>query len=138
VLAADHRNANDALDLLGQARTAQCMKNIGAGYDHVIIDTPPVLAFSDALVWAKMADGVILTSFAEHTSRPDLRDAIDRLEQIGARVIGTVLNNVRVTQSYHRYGYGYGYGGGSGEDQPARSKRRREKRLLLASPENSD
>ncbi len=138
VLAADHRNANDALDLLGQARTAQCMRNIGAGYDHVIIDTPPVLAFSDALVWAKMADGVILTSFAEHTSRPDLRDSIDRLEQIGARVIGTVLNNVRVTQSYHRYGYGYGYGGGSGEDQPARSKRRREKRLLLASPENSD
>ncbi|MBE0534946.1 MAG: polysaccharide biosynthesis tyrosine autokinase [Phycisphaerae bacterium] len=130
VLASDHRNANDALDLLGQAQTVECMKNIAEGYDHVIIDTPPVLAFSDALVWAKMADGVILTSFAEHTSRPDLREAIDRLEQIGIRVIGTVLNNVRVGQSYHRYGYGYGYGG-NGEGQPKR--RKRDKRLLLAS-----
>lgn len=137
VLAADHRNSSDALDLLGQKRTTDCMRNIGDGYDHVIIDTPPVLAFSDPLVWAKMADGVIVTSFAEHTSRPDLRETIDRLEQIGARVIGTVLNNVRVAQSYHRYGYGYGYGGNA-EAGASRRRSRRDKRLLLTSPQEQE
>lgn len=130
VLAADFRNSNDALDLLCQKSTAECMKNIGDGYDHVIIDTPPVLAFSDALVWSRMADAVILTSFAEHTSRPDLREAIDRLDEINAKVIGTVLNNVKVTESYHRYNYGYGYGS-QAEKTRKTSKKKRQQRLLL-------
>ncbi len=137
VLAADHRNCSDALDLLSQAHTIDCMKNIGDGYDHVIIDTPPVLASADPLVWAKMADAVIVTCFAEHTSRPDLREAIERLEQIGVRVLGTVLNNVRVSGSYHRYGYGYGAGD---EKLRRKTKTKRDQSLLLvaAKPEQEN
>ena len=132
VLAADHRNASDALDLLGKTRTGECIGRVSADYDHVIIDTPPVLAFSDALLWARMADGVILTSFVDRTSRLDLKEAIERLERADAKILGTVVNNVKVTHSYHRYGYGYGYGQTTDGDRKRKSDRRsRDETLLL-------
>ncbi|MBN1817236.1 MAG: polysaccharide biosynthesis tyrosine autokinase [Sedimentisphaerales bacterium] len=129
VLAADDRNASDALDLIRRPVTVERIKAIVKYFDHVIIDTPPVLAFADALVWAKMADATILSSFVGHTSQPDLREAILRLEQVGVRVLGTVVNNVKVGHSYRRYGYGYGYG----EYGRQKQKRKRDSRLLLAS-----
>jgi capsular exopolysaccharide synthesis family protein len=137
LLASDNCNSADALDLLCQPGTADRIRDAAKGYNHVIIDTPPVLAFSDALVWARMSDGVILTTFAEHTSSPDLREAIDRIDEIGVKVIGTVLNNVESAQSYHRYQYGYGYDRDSDTRKPRKSerKRKRHQRLLLAAPE---
>ncbi|MBN1123696.1 MAG: polysaccharide biosynthesis tyrosine autokinase [Sedimentisphaerales bacterium] len=128
VLASDDRNASDALDLIRRPFTTERIKAIIKYFDHVIIDTPPVLAFADALVWAKMADATILTSFVGHTSQPDLREAIVRLEQVGVRVLGTVVNNVKVGHSYRRYGYGYGYG-----EYGRQKQKKRDKRLLLAS-----
>lgn len=127
VIAADTRNTDDAFELLASSVTVQRLSEIGQGYDHVIIDTPPVLAFADALIWAKVADGVILTSFAGQTTIPDLKKAQERLAQINARVLGTVLGNVEVDDSYHPYGYGY-YPRGSRSD--AHAKRVRSKLLL--------
>jgi len=139
VLASDWRNSSDALDLLAQTHTARCMKNIGDGYDHVIIDTPPVLGFADALVWSRMADAVILTCFAEHTSSPDLRDAMDRFDQIGSKVLGAVLNNVRVANSYHRYSYDYSHVHAATQERPEKaSKRRKDRRILLMDSKPED
>jgi polysaccharide biosynthesis transport protein len=132
VLAADERNTVDAINLLNQPQTAETLRRIAAEYDRVIIDTPPVLAFADALVWAKMADATILTSLVDHTSQTDLCEAIKRLEQVGVHIIGTVVNNVRAGHSYHRYGYGYGYG--YGDQAQRRPKRRHRERLLLEMP----
>jgi len=138
VLAADRRNVSDALDLLGKPRTGKCIEQVSADYDHVIIDTPPVLAFSDALLWARMADGVILTSFVERTSRLDLKEAIERLEQADAKILGTVVNNVKVTHSYHRYGYGYGYRPPTDGDRKRESNTRSRAETLLLTPEPKD
>jgi capsular exopolysaccharide synthesis family protein len=107
VLAADSRNRDDAYELLASPGTSRYIETISQKYDHVIIDTPPVLAFPDAMVWAKMADAVILTSFAGQTTAPDLREASEKLAQIKVKVLGTVLSNVGVAQSYYRYGYNY-------------------------------
>jgi len=127
VIAADTRNTDDAFELLASSVTVQRLSEIGQGYDHVIIDTPPVLAFADALIWAKVADGVILTCFAGLTTSPDLKKAQERLAQINARVLGTVLGNVEVDDSYHPYGYGYYPRGGRSD---AHAKRVKSKLLL--------
>jgi len=107
VLAADSHNRADAYELLALPLTAQYINTISEKYDHVIIDSPPVLAFPDALMWAKIADAVILVSFAGQTTAPDLREASEKLAQINVNVLGTVLSNVEAGHSYYRYGHNY-------------------------------
>jgi capsular exopolysaccharide synthesis family protein len=107
VLAADFRDAADGYELLALSSTTKYINRISNQYDHVIIDTPPALAFPDALMWARIGDAVILTSFAGQTTLPELREAQERLMQINARVLGTVVTSVDAEHSYYRQDYGY-------------------------------
>jgi capsular exopolysaccharide synthesis family protein len=107
VLASDSHSGMDAYELIASPIARRRINELSEKYDHVIIDTPPVLVFPDALIWAKFGDAVILTSFAGKTTTPELREAKERLTRIDARVLGTVLSNVRAEQSYSRRGYGY-------------------------------
>jgi capsular exopolysaccharide synthesis family protein len=129
VLTADSRNASDGFELLALPDVSKCLNQISAKYDHVIIDSPPVLAFPDALLWAKIADGVILTSFAGYTEEHDLREALGRLAQIKVRVLGTVLSNVRLGHSYYRYGYNY-----YANKTAAKNSRRKNNKTMLLLP----
>jgi capsular exopolysaccharide synthesis family protein len=144
VLAADDRNSGDAFILLSHPEMYYRIKLLRNHYDMIIIDTPPVLAFSDALVWARMSDGVILTSFIGHTSRVEMQEAVNRLNEVNVRILGTVVNNVKVSHNYRRYGYGYDYGTASQKKQEARRKRGPNALLLSESagpvgdPSNTD
>jgi len=128
VLAADSRNSTDAYELLASPLTARYINTISQKYDHVIIDTPPLLAFPDTLIWSKIADAVILTSLAGKTTAPDLNVAKDRLAEINVRVLGTVLSNVQAGQSYYRYGHNY-Y---TQYSSSRKNERRTDTKLLLA------
>ena len=131
VLTANSRNTSDIFEMLSPPQVGEYLNTISAKYDHVIIDTPPVLAFADALLWAKMADGVILTSFAGHTAEQDLRETLERLAQIKVKVLGTILHNVRVGYSYNRYGYSY-----YTDRAAARYGRRKNDKAVLLLPEH--
>ncbi len=81
-------------------------------YDVVIIDTPPVIAFTDAVILAAKADGVVMVVKANHTKVDLIKDAMDRLKKANANLLGIVLNDVKVkSQQYYSYYYGSSYYG---------------------------
>jgi Mrp family chromosome partitioning ATPase len=86
----------------------------------VILDTPPLLAVTDAAVLAARADGVVLVAAVNETRRDDLKSSMAILEGTGARLLGVVANKVRVS------GRGaYYYAGYYGDPMPERSSGKR-------------
>jgi capsular exopolysaccharide synthesis family protein len=89
-----------------------------AEFDLVLIDCPPVLPVTDAALLSKDADGTLMVVAAGQTRQVDLRHAAEKLAQVNATVIGTILNEVTRQAGY---GYGYGYGHGALEQDQRRS-----------------
>jgi Mrp family chromosome partitioning ATPase len=80
--------------------------------DFIVIDCPPVLAVADALVLAPLVDCVLFVADATATPRGAVVQARAQLDQVGARVLGAVLNNVDAgANGYAYYGAQYGYDG---------------------------
>lgn len=140
VLTTQAHNPSDTFKILEQLHANHVLDRISQNYDHVIIDTPPVLAVPDALLWAKMANAVVLTSFAGYTTSPDLKEALERLKKINARALGTVLNNVQLDYSYNRYSRDYYSGDHSARHTRTRRNgcRNKNKCLLLPVQEHKD
>jgi tyrosine-protein kinase len=78
--------------------------------DFILLDCPPVLAVADALVLAPMVDAVIYVADAKSTPRGAVLQARAQLDQVGARILGAVLNEVEATTGYAYYGQ-YAYAG---------------------------
>ena len=81
-------------------------------FDHVILDTPPVIPVTDPAVLSAMVDAVLLVVRSGKTTKNALRHARDVLFQINAPVMGTIVNaaNMR-SPDYYYYNYYYGYKG---------------------------
>jgi receptor protein-tyrosine kinase len=72
-------------------------------FDVLLIDAPPVLPVTDPLVLAQHVDGVVLVTDARHTGLADVREAWQRLTQVAAPLVGTVLNGADVTEDAYSY-----------------------------------
>jgi capsular exopolysaccharide synthesis family protein len=91
------------------------LAELRAEYDLVVLDVPPALSVADIDSIAARLDALILVCKSNKVSGPVVAAAAGRLRQVGANLIGTVLNAVGSSGgSAYGYGYGYGYGQGSG------------------------
>ena len=75
----------------------------------VLLDSPPLLAVTDALILAKRVDGVLLVVDPKKTKRGAIRQAIEQLQRMDARLLGVVLNNIKAKQSSYYYNRDYYY-----------------------------
>lgn len=95
-------------ELLSSRKTHLLLKTVAMDYDMVLIDTPPLLAVTDAQVLSKIVDGVVLVTNVETNNKERLADAKALLEKADANILGVVMNNKNMGRKKDEYYYYYG------------------------------
>ena len=94
------KNARDAAKLSGY-------------FDHILIDSPPITSVTDPILLSRMVDGVVMVIHGGKSSREMVAYARQELHNVGAKILGVVLNNVNLARDgydyyyYRRYQYEY-------------------------------
>ncbi|MFI5113773.1 MAG: polysaccharide biosynthesis tyrosine autokinase [Terriglobales bacterium] len=122
ILAAGTPPPNPA-ELLASANMKEVLDELREQYDHIVIDTPPTLSVTDAVVLSPRMDAIILVIRSGQTTKQALRRARDILLQVNAHVTGVLLNAVdlRSPDYYYYYEYQGKYSQYYQEDSPAES-----------------
>jgi capsular exopolysaccharide synthesis family protein len=94
-------------ELVGSPRFRDFLASLKDHFEWIIIDSPPVMAVTDASLIAHHASGVLFVVGAEMTSRHNAQRALDQLEQVQARFIGSVLNRVDLKHNAYYYSQYY-------------------------------
>jgi capsular exopolysaccharide synthesis family protein len=102
VLAGGHCPPNPS-ELLGSRRFADLIRALERHFEWIIVDTPPVMAVTDACVVAHLAEGVLFVVGAEMAGRQAIKAAIEQLERVDARFVGVVLNRVDLERNAYYY-----------------------------------
>jgi capsular exopolysaccharide synthesis family protein len=110
VIPAGTRAQNDAVQLLSSNRMSQLLNQFRQRYDHVILDTPPVVELADAGILGAQSDDVLLIVRMERTPKSLVEQAIRTLESYNAPVAGMIATDQkRHLRRYYYYRYGYRY-----------------------------
>jgi capsular exopolysaccharide synthesis family protein len=98
-------------ELLSSERTTNIIRALQSSCDILLIDCPPVLPVTDAVVMSRLVQGTIVVVSAGETTRRELRRTVEVLRQVSAPILGTVLNGIFGDDNTYgrgdRYGYGY-------------------------------
>jgi polysaccharide biosynthesis transport protein len=109
VMSAGHVPPNPS-ELLHSERMKQLIANLEAGpFDWIIMDTPPVLAVTDAVILAPYMSGLVFVIGAEMTRRAHAERAIQTIQGGKPNIIGAVLNRVDLNRNKYYYSRYYGY-----------------------------
>jgi capsular exopolysaccharide synthesis family protein len=125
-------------ELLGSSAMRDVLRHAQSDFDVVLIDSPPLLAVTDAAVLATIADGAILVIRVGATAKAAVRRAVAQLQTVHGRIVGAVLNDVDLrsgafsgSYGYYYYYYYYGEGARNGRRGPIERLRQwRAKRAL--------
>ena len=118
-------------DLLSGQKFQEALKALKNEFQYILIDSPPVLVAADAAVMATFADGVIYIVRANHTHSEAAAAGKQRLVDVGAKVIGGVINGAHIELEQ---GYRYYYSNKYYREEPRRGKKRRETPQLVSDP----
>lgn len=121
-LIASGRFPPNPAELLGSARMQEILHEAKARFDVVLLDSPPLLAVTDAAVLSTMVDGVALVIRAERTKRDAVRRAIGHVRSVRGRLLGAVLNGVDMRSGAYYGSYGHYYYSYYGEDRRAHGR----------------
>jgi Mrp family chromosome partitioning ATPase len=96
----------DPVELLSSKRLKQFLDQARRNFEVIILDGPPVLGLADSLLLSSLADSTLLTVNSRDTKVAAVQNAIKRLKQARANLVGIVLNKVDTSG---RLGYDYDY-----------------------------
>lgn len=102
----------NAAELLTGNRLSSLIDRLLESYDHVVIDSPPVMGLADAPLIASRVEGVVYAVESHGIRSTLVKTALGRLASANARIIGGVLTKFEARKAHYGYGYEYGYGYG--------------------------
>lgn len=94
-------------ELLGSEKMDELIGTLKQSFDFILLDSPPVLTVSDAMVLGPRIDGMILVVWGGKTSREALMRAKEKLDMLKIKCLGVVINNISVQE--HDYYFMYHY-----------------------------
>jgi len=94
-------------ELLASSNMKEVLVQLSEQFDHIVIDTPPSLSVTDAVVLSQRADAVVLVIRSGQTTKQALRRARDILARVNAKVVGVLLNAVDLSSPDYYYYYEY-------------------------------
>ena len=99
-------------ELLSSDVIESLLTHLRSSADFIVIDTPPALVVTDAMIVAPRVDGVVVVVDADETTAAAASHTTEQLQRVGARVIGSVLNGFDPAKAryYSNYGGRYAYG----------------------------
>ncbi len=103
-------------ELIIADRMKEMLKELSLRYDHIIIDSPPLINVTDPVILSTLVDGVILVVHGGKSTRDIVRRARQELSTVGAKIFGVVLNNVDLKRDGYDNYYYYRYYSGYGQD----------------------
>lgn len=106
-------------ELLGSQAAKRILAELGAHFDYVIVDSPPLLVVTDGAILAANSDGAVVVAQFERTKREQLAHSVGILQDVGASLLGVVLNMApkRGSDTYYYTEYSQGIRGSA--DTPA-------------------
>jgi polysaccharide biosynthesis transport protein len=93
-------------EMISSARMKELLRTLAENFDHVVIDSPPLLKVTDSVILSTMVDGVILIVHGGKSTGEVLRRTRQELSLAGAKIFGVVLNNVESDQGEYYENYG--------------------------------
>lgn len=96
-------------EMLGSAKFKAFLDEIMQHYDHVLIDTPPVLAVTDSIIISQYAGVNLIIARHNKTQMKELELTVSRFEQAGVKVNGFILNDIQKSSGGYGYNYAYNY-----------------------------
>jgi len=95
-------------ELIGSKRMEFLLQYLKKNFDFIVIDTPPVMPATDAILMAPRTDGTIIIMKSGHAERKIIQDVLDQYKTANLPIIGTVLNQVDMKkEGYYRYYHKY-------------------------------
>ncbi|MDC5474707.1 polysaccharide biosynthesis tyrosine autokinase [Acinetobacter baumannii] len=96
-------------EILSSNQFKDLLEQLQSQYDHIIIDTPPVLAVTDGIIISQYTGVNLIVARYAKSQMKELELTVNRFEQAGVKVNGFILNDIQRASAGYGYGYGYGY-----------------------------
>ncbi|HID0420583.1 TPA: polysaccharide biosynthesis tyrosine autokinase [Acinetobacter baumannii] len=96
-------------EILSSAQFKDLLEKVQSQYDHIIIDTPPVLAVTDGIIISQYTGVNLIVARYAKSQMKELELTLNRFEQAGVKVNGFIINDIQRASAGYGYGYNYAY-----------------------------